>query len=98
MTKTLYTKDYIADKLMTNDRWLERAILALYKQQTSDEQRKNDAEVRNRRGFSSAHAPFMSKAAKWVLSGKHLDGHHLIKARQFCMHYVKQLESLAKIR
>ena len=90
-----YTKEYIADKIATDDRWLERAILALYKKQTRDEQSIEAALVHNREGFSAAHAKTLSYNAKWILSGRHLDGRYLERARKFTLHYVKQLVEIA---
>ena len=93
-----YTTDFILAKIQQDNRWLERAILALYKLQTEDEKRTNDAKVFNRVGFSAAHASSLSRNAKWILSGKHLDGFHLEKARRYTAHYVRQLTEIANAR
>lgn len=90
-----YTQDFILTKIQQDNRWLERAILALYKLQTAEEKQLNDAKVFNRVGFSAAHASSLSRNAKWLLSGHHLDGQHLEKARRFTSHYVKQLMGIA---
>lgn len=90
-----YTKEFIAERISTDQRWLERAILALYARQTLDEKRVEDALVHNHIGFSAAHAKRLSYAAKWIQSGHHLDGTYLEKARSFCLHYVKQLADIA---
>jgi hypothetical protein len=52
--------------------WVERAILALYERQTSDEQAQGDTKHSNKMGFSSADARRMSFIAEFLLSGKHL--------------------------
>ena len=37
----------------------------------------------------------MSYCAKWILSGKHLSGEHLNKARKHILKYSGQLEKIA---
>lgn len=90
-----YTQDFILAKIQQDNRWLEHAILALYKLQTAEEKQLNDAKVFNRVGFSAAHASSLSRNAKWILSGHHLDGYHLEKARRFTAHYARQLTEIA---
>jgi hypothetical protein len=51
-----YSASYIRDKLLTNDQWLARALVALNERQTSDEQIHEVTKYRNEQGFRPAHA------------------------------------------
>lgn len=57
--------------LMTNDNYLEKAILKLYKYQTEHEQQLQDTAVLNGVGFNSIDAKFLSSLAEWILDRKH---------------------------
>ena len=57
--------------LMTNDNYLEKAILKLYKYQTEHEQLQQDTAVSNGVGFNSIDAKFLSSLAEWILDRKH---------------------------
>jgi len=46
----------IREKLMTDDKWLARAIVALNDRQTVDEQRDETTKYHNEKGFRPAHA------------------------------------------
>ena len=77
--------------LDTNSKWVERAIVVLYERQTKDEQRTSSTRVHNKMGFASCDARSGTYMAKWVLSGKHLDGKWLEKARKMAKKYTRQL-------
>lgn len=81
--------------MIASQTWLERGILAIYKKQTLDEQRIGDVKYHNKVGFSGAHARSGSYYATWILSGKHLSGIHLEKARGMMQHYAGQLVKIA---
>lgn len=51
-----HTASEIRHKLLTDDRWLARALVALNKRQTQDEQRQEITKYRNEQGFRPAHA------------------------------------------
>lgn len=57
--------------LMTNNDYLEKAILKLYKYQTEHEQQTKDTTVLNGVGFNSIDANFLSSLAEWILDRKH---------------------------
>ena len=90
-----WTPANITILLQSSDKAVERAILAIYARQTDDEQSHQTTTHSNSRGFSAAHAKLGSYYAKWIISGKHLTGRHLVKARQISLHYVKQLADIA---
>lgn len=79
-----------------NDRAVERAIILLYERQTADERQDHTTKHSNGRGFSGAHASLGTYWAKWILQGRSLTGHHLVRARDMVSHYVGQLTEEAK--
>jgi hypothetical protein len=91
----MYTEQVIVDKINTNQAWLERAILAIFERQTRDEQNTENTHWNNNVGFSAADAHRLSYYAKWILSGKHLNGRHLDIARKRIIKYRKQLTQIA---
>jgi len=86
-----WTRDRIVSLIQTNDKAVERGIIAIYKRQTLDEQASSDTKHHNSVGFSSAHARLGTYYAKWCLSGKRLSGEHLEKCRKIVLRYVGQL-------
>lgn len=93
--KRLWKASEIRMKIDADQRWLERAILAIYKRQTTDEKRDEDAKHLNAMGFSASDAHYLSYCAKWLLKGNHLTRHHIDKARERMRKYVKQLVLVA---
>lgn len=91
-----WDRSSIASLLDRNPMAVERAIIAIFNRQTREEQRVGDTCVSNGIGFSGAHAKTGSYYASWVLSGKHLSGKHLEKARRMAKHYTRQLVEIAQ--
>lgn len=94
----MWTKETIGQLLNASDKAVERAVLAIYRRQTLDEQHSNCTTHRNGVGFSGAHAELGSYYARWLLSGRHLTGKHLEKARKMMHHYLSQLLEEAQSR
>jgi hypothetical protein len=90
-----HTKSSIQSLLATNDRAVERAIVVIFERQTRDEQCSQYTTHLNTIGFSAAHASKGSYYAKWILSGRRLNGLHLENARKISMHYWRQLIEIA---
>jgi hypothetical protein len=86
---------YIFQLLASNDRAVERAIVAIYNRQTEDEKSDSTTKVRNGMGFAGPDARIGTYYAKWILSGRTLTGKHLDKARQMSFHYIRQLVEVA---
>jgi len=72
-----YTKEIIQDKLATDQRWLERGILAIYNYQTSHEQSRGDTIELNGVGFNGCDAPFLSSLACWIQKSYRPEGQRL---------------------
>lgn len=86
-----YTKDSIKEKLSSDDRWLHRAILAIYAGQTSQEQNSGETVEDNGIGFSGADSYVMSIYAKMIMNGQRLYAGQLAKARKTMPKYAGQL-------
>ncbi len=74
-----YTEAQIREHMRASRDWLERGILA----------------INNNEGFSEIDADYLSYLARWIQSGKPLNGKHLRKARALMMKYAEQLVELA---
>jgi len=94
----VWTKDKIQNLLATSDKAVERACIAIYDRQTQDEKRSSITNHDNTIGFTGAHASKGSYYARWCLSGRHLNGIHLVKARSMMMHYHRQLCEIANAK
>ena len=97
MTRNVATVDVetIREKITSDPRWVERAILALYRRQTAYEQQALRTRDKNDRGFSKPDGHLMGSYARWLLSGKHLDEEHLKKAYAIMKKYARQLSLIA---
>lgn len=91
----MYNKKDIEVRIMNDQKWLERGIVAIYKKQTRDEQNCEHTKYNNMMGFNSPDAHRLTYYAKWILSGKHLNGIHLERARKQMKKYSGQLTRIA---
>lgn len=99
MKTTKYNREDIVKIIEGSDKAVERAILAIFRRQTQDEQVQATTKHSNGVGFAGCDAHYGTYCAKWVLSGKHLSGSHLEKCRKLARKYVRQLvdEANAKL-
>ena len=67
MGKT-YDAGAIREKLVSDDRWLVRGILAIYARQTSDERSNQTTVYQNGIGFNGRDAAILSSFAKQILA------------------------------
>ena len=74
-----YTEAQIRENMRQSRDWLERGILAI---------NHND-------GFGDNDKDYLSYLAKWIQSGKQLNGKHLRKARALMMKYAERLIEIA---
>jgi hypothetical protein len=93
--KKIWTAEEIKAKLQSDDYWLERAVLAIYDKQTSNEKTSEQTIEDNGVGFNGPDSRYLSYVARWIKSGKQLDGHHLLKVRSRMSKYSKQLARIA---
>lgn len=77
-----YTRESISNLLATNDRAVARALLVLFKRQTTAERTTNSTHVWNERGFTGADAHWGCINAKLVLRTGYLTPRQLAYWRQ----------------
>jgi hypothetical protein len=90
-----WTREDIATLLTTNDRAVERAMVAIWERQTQDEQSTETTRHSNGVGFSGWTARSGTYYARWVQGGRGLTGKHLDKARRIALHHAGQLTAIA---
>ena len=95
MAQKTWTRTEIETLINTNDRAVERAMVAIWERQTADEQETQDTRHHNGRGFAAWSARSGTYFAEWVRSGRHLTGKHLVKARKIALHHAGQLTDFA---
>lgn len=91
----MWTKAQILELLDKNDRAVSRAITALFKRQTSDEQAQRTTRKANNVGFNSGDAPLLSYYADYIQARGQLTGRHLDQARRRVRKYAGQLVDIA---
>ena len=67
-TNKVYDATEIRAKLVSNDKWLVRGILAIYARQTADEKSSQTTKHHNGVGFNGRDAAILSSFAKQILS------------------------------
>ena len=95
MEPKTWTRSEIETLLNRNNRAVERAMVAIWKRQTRDEQRTDSTQHQNGVGFSGWTARSGSYFANWVLGGGRLTGIHLKRARKIALHHAGQLTDIA---
>lgn len=90
-----WTPEDIRHLLESNDRAVDRAMMALLDRQTRTEQQVENTLEHNRIGFSAAHAHRGTYYGKWCKRGRRLTGHHLDRARKIALRYTRQLAEIA---
>lgn len=92
MKDTIYTKEYIQDKLMSNVSWIERSLVKLYERQTIEERMSKETITGNGRGYNSSDSRYLTYCSEWVLKGNRLSGTHLTKCGMKLRKYWKQIQ------
>ena len=95
MAQKTWTRTEIEALINTNDRAVERAMVAIWERQTRDEQATETTRHHNGIGFSGWTAKSGTYFANWVRSGRSLTGKHLAKARKIALHHAGQLTRIA---
>jgi len=85
----------IAERIVADDRWLARGILAIYAKQTDEEQHAETTIEDNGVGFNGVDAPFMTSIAKQLQQGRTLSPHQAAVCRKIMIKYCGQLERIA---
>lgn len=92
------TLDDIRHLLATNDRAVERAVVAIYRRQTASEQRSRCTLKENGVGFNAPDARFLTDIAKILLRGEAISFHQLAECRARVTKYSSQLLDIAMER
>jgi len=107
--KSKYTKSFVEGKIATSQNWLERAIIALYREQSDTEREYGITYESNNSGFNALDAKKLSYYAKkilkkatkrnivdWNIVGRTLSQKDLALARVMMMKYSGQLSKMAQ--
>ncbi len=86
----------VKDKLLTDDAWLVRGLVAIYNRQTADEQRAEETKLHNRVGFNGSDANILTSFAKQWQSRQWLSDKQMGLARRKMVKYAGQLVKVAK--
>jgi hypothetical protein len=93
ITAKTWDKARVNSMILSNPLFVSRALLVLYKRQTTDEKAEKTAKHNNKRGFNIPDAPYMSHCAQWLLAnpGKVLTGDMLTRVQVTMFKYWAQL-------
>ncbi len=95
MAEKIWTKEEIRTNLEKSDKWVMRAIIALFKYQTEDEKCIETTRELNNVGFSGCDAHIMTSFAKWIDRGLNLTPKQMVIARKKTLKYAGQLAKIA---
>lgn len=90
-----WSKAEIRVKIMEDQRWLERAVVAIYDRQTGEEKIREVTLKHNNVGFNGADARIGTYIAQWIKKGNHLSGGWLERSRKMMAKYAGQLAKIA---
>ena len=90
-----WTKEEIKDLLGRNAKAVTNGVLAIYRNQTRDEQCTQSTNHNNGIGFSGADAGILSSFAEQLLRGQNLSEKQMVIARKKIMKYAGQLARMA---
>jgi len=90
-----WTPEVIKQKISTDQRWLERAVIAIYERQTEREQDLFVTEDFNERGFNNVDCRTGTIMAQWIQKGNHLSGKWIKIAQKIMPKYAEQLTAIA---
>ena len=91
-------KEQIKELLLTNDRAVQRGVVAIYQRQTESEQATLSTKENNGVGYSGVHAEIMSSFAQRLLRGMALTEKQMVYARKIILKYAGQLLTIADSR
>lgn len=91
-----YNKEIIKNRLLTDNAWLNRGILAIYQHQTLDEKLDGNTKEDNGIGFNGADAVILSSFAQQLILKKYLTEKQYAIARKKMVKYSGQLLNIIK--
>lgn len=90
-----YTADFIREKIATDDRWLIRGLLAIYKKQTDGEKKIQETTEKNGVGFNGIDAQIMSSIAEFYMNRNYITPKQTVVVRRKMNKYAGQLAKIA---
>jgi len=93
-----WTGSQIRMKMIEEDRWLYRGLLAIHNKQTADEQRCRETKEDNGVGFNGVDAQILSKYAEDYKKYKRLTPKQLAVCRNKMLKYANQLAKIANMK
>jgi hypothetical protein len=94
----MYTKEVIQEKLSSDLRWMERAVIVLYNRQTEDEKVTSHTRHENGRGFNGTDSKYLTFVSKYLLRGGRLSGSHVQKVGKKLPKYWRQIQEEIQIK
>jgi hypothetical protein len=91
----VWTKEEVKENLEKSDRWVIRAVLALYARQTEHEQALGATAENNSIGFNGADAPYLSWVARELFGQGKAPAKTIDKCRKRITKYSGQLAAIA---
>lgn len=91
----IWTAEEIRENISTKIHWLERAICAVHRYQSEDEQTERQTKYKNGIGFNGPDSRFLSTLAEEINKGLHLTPVQVEVARAKMVKYSKQLAKIA---
>ena len=89
-----YTAEFIKNKIINDNLWLFRAVLAIYKYQTLDEKRSGFTRYNNLVGFNASDSTFLSSIAELINSKRNLNEKQIYTTRKKMVKYSGQLAKI----
>ena len=91
----MWKKEEIAEKIQTNDEWLCRGIIAIYKKQEPCEISCRYTNLYNGVGFNTFDSKFLTDIAELLIEGRKLTFKQLSVSRKKMVKYAGQLCKIA---
>lgn len=90
-----WTKEAIREKIMTDDKWLIRGLLAIYRHQTDSEKNAGQTHEENGVGFNGVDSAILSDMAKQYITRDFLTTRQIAIVRDKMKKYAGQLTKIA---
>lgn len=90
------TKQQVIQELGSNNKWVEQALLLLYRYQTEDEKEGGETVEQNGKGFNYNDAPTLSYYATELLKGNSLSSTQYLYAKMLLPKYCGQILAYIK--
>ena len=93
---TKIKREMITKKILNDARWTTRALLAIYKRQTVEEQEFKTTKEHNAVGFSKYDAEILTSIAEQLINRGSISSKQLEVVRKRIIKYVGQLVKIAE--